>query len=113
LPWDETFDGSDTGTPVDDHDYQVPFAFTGKIGKLTITVAPPKLTPEDLKKLEAANRAAQRRDLALAVVQRTLSGSASSDIAPYSKWVRAEKPGVLAYSEKARKLLTLQAFFVN
>jgi len=60
LPWDETFDiGSDTGTPVDDHDYRVPFAFTGKIDKLTITVAPPKLTPEDLKKLEAANRAAQ------------------------------------------------------
>jgi len=60
LPWDETFDiGSDTGTPVDDHAYQVPFAFTGKIDKLTITVAPPKLTPEDLKKLEAANRAAQ------------------------------------------------------
>ena len=27
LQWDETFDiGSDTGTPVDDKDYQVPFA---------------------------------------------------------------------------------------
>ena len=39
LPWDETFDiGSDTGTPVDDADYQVPFAFTGKIDKLTIAV---------------------------------------------------------------------------
>jgi arylsulfatase len=26
LQWDETFDiGADTGTPVDDHDYQVPF----------------------------------------------------------------------------------------
>ena len=34
LQWDETFDiGSDTGTPVDDHDYQVPFAFTGKLNK--------------------------------------------------------------------------------
>ena len=32
---------------------------TAKIDKLTITVAPPKLTPEDLKRLEAANRAAQ------------------------------------------------------
>jgi len=32
LRWDETFDiGSDTGTPVDDQDYQVPFRFTGKI----------------------------------------------------------------------------------
>ena len=35
--WDETFDvGLDTGTPVDDKDYQVPFAFTCKLGKLTI-----------------------------------------------------------------------------
>jgi arylsulfatase len=32
LPWDETFDiGSDTGTSVDDHDYQIPFKFTAKI----------------------------------------------------------------------------------
>ena len=30
LPWDETFDiGSDTETPIDDADYEVPFAFTG------------------------------------------------------------------------------------
>ena len=55
LPWDETFDiGSDTGTPVDDQDYQVPFKFTGKIDKLTIAVAPPVLTPADIKKLPAA-----------------------------------------------------------
>jgi hypothetical protein len=34
--WDETFDiGLDTGSPVDDRDYQVPFAFTGKLGKIT------------------------------------------------------------------------------
>ena len=60
LPWDETFDiGSDTGTPVDDQDYQVPFAFTGKIDKLTIAVEPPMLTPEDEKKLMEAYRAAQ------------------------------------------------------
>jgi arylsulfatase A-like enzyme len=59
LPWDETFDiGSDTGTPVDDQDYQVPFKFTGKIDKLTITVAPPKLTPEDKRKLMSAERSA-------------------------------------------------------
>ena len=44
LPWDETFNvGLDTGTPVDDQDYQVPFRFTGKIGKLTV-----KLGPEEL-----------------------------------------------------------------
>jgi hypothetical protein len=37
LPWDETFNvGLDTGTPVDDQDYQVPFRFTGKINKLTV-----------------------------------------------------------------------------
>jgi len=60
LPWDETFDiGADTGTPVDDHDYQVPFTFTGKIDKLTIALDPPKLTPEDEKKLSDAYRAAQ------------------------------------------------------
>jgi len=42
LLWDETFDiGPDTETPVDDHDYQVPFNFTGKIDKLTITVERP------------------------------------------------------------------------
>jgi arylsulfatase len=60
LPWDETFDiGSKTGTPVDDHDYQVPFAFTGKIDKLAISVEAPKLTPDDEKKLSDAYRAAQ------------------------------------------------------
>ena len=60
LPIDETFDiGADTGTPVDDKDYQVPFAFTGKINKLTIALDPPKLTPDDVQKLEAAYRAAQ------------------------------------------------------
>jgi arylsulfatase len=57
LQWDENLDvGSDTGTPVDDADYQVPFAFTGKIGKITLTVDRPKLTPEDVKKLEQAQR---------------------------------------------------------
>jgi len=60
LPWDETFDvGSKTGTPIDDQDYQVPFAFTGKIDKLTISIEPPKLTPDDQKKLSDAYRAAQ------------------------------------------------------
>ena len=62
LPWDETFDiGADTGTPVDDRDYQVPFRFTGKIDKLTISVEPPKLTPEDEKRLREAYEKAQDR----------------------------------------------------
>ncbi len=62
LPWDETFDiGSDTGTPVDDKDYQVPFRFTGKIDKLTVAVEPAKLTPEDEKRLkESEAKAADR-----------------------------------------------------
>jgi hypothetical protein len=46
-------------TPVDDHDYKVPFNFNATINKVTITLDPPKLTPDDVKKLEAANRAAQ------------------------------------------------------
>ncbi len=58
LPWDETFDiGADTGTPVDDQDYQVPFKFTGKIDKLTVAVAAPVLTPADEQRLRAAQRA--------------------------------------------------------
>ena len=57
MQWDETFDiGSDTGTPVDDKDYQCPFAFTGKLLKLTLTLDRPKLTPEDKKRLMEAQR---------------------------------------------------------
>jgi len=55
---DETFDiGSDTGTPVDDEDYQVPFKFTGKLNKLTLKVERPELTPADIKRLEEMERA--------------------------------------------------------
>ncbi|MCO8123136.1 arylsulfatase [Stieleria sp. TO1_6] len=57
LQWDETFDvGSDTGTPVDDADYKVPFEFTGKLNKLTLKMDRPQLSPDDIKKLEAATR---------------------------------------------------------
>ena len=57
LAWDENLDvGSDTGTPVDDQAYQVPFKFTGKIDKITLTIDRPKLTPEDEKKLMQAQR---------------------------------------------------------
>jgi arylsulfatase A-like enzyme len=45
---DETFDiGVDTRTPIDDKDYQVPFRFTGKIGKVTFKIGPTQLTSED------------------------------------------------------------------
>jgi len=57
LQWDENFDvGADTGTPVDDQDYQVPFHFTGKLEKLTLTIDRPKLSPEDEKKLMETQR---------------------------------------------------------
>lgn len=57
VEWDESFDvGADTGTPVDDQDYQIPFEFTGKLDKLTLTINRPKLSPADIKKLtDAAN----------------------------------------------------------
>jgi arylsulfatase A-like enzyme len=62
LQWDETFDiGSDTGTSVDDKDYQVPFRFTGKLNKLTIKLDRPRLSPADVKNLE---QSAQRNNRA-------------------------------------------------
>jgi len=59
LPWNETFDiGSDTGTPVDDQEHQIPFKFTGTIDKLKVALDEPHLTPADLQKLtQAAARA--------------------------------------------------------
>ena len=55
LQWDESFDvGSDTLTPVDDQDYSSPFTFTGKLNKVTITIDRPKLSPDDIKKLQQA-----------------------------------------------------------
>jgi arylsulfatase len=43
LEASETFDvGSDTGTGVNDDDYQPPFAFNGKLEKLTLTLMPPQ-----------------------------------------------------------------------
>lgn len=57
LQWDESFDiGSDTLTGVNDADYQPPFKFTGKLNKLTLKLDRPKLSPEDIKSLEAAMR---------------------------------------------------------
>ncbi|MGA9479204.1 MAG: hypothetical protein WBV21_15620, partial [Desulfobacterales bacterium] len=62
LTIDESFDvGVDTRTGVDDKDYQVPFRFTGKLGKVKIKLVPP--TPEAEKQLkqkaQAAKNAAQ------------------------------------------------------
>jgi hypothetical protein len=53
---DETFDvGVDTRTPVDDKDYQVPFRFTGKIGKLTLNLGAEQLMASDQKAKAAAS----------------------------------------------------------
>lgn len=53
LQWDESFDiGSDTLTGVNDADYEPPFAFTGKLHKLTINVDRPQLSPKDIRTLE-------------------------------------------------------------
>jgi len=63
MQWDENFDiGADTGTPVDDSDYKVPFKFTGKLDKLILNIDRPKLTPADEKRLkEAGEKAGDRR----------------------------------------------------
>ena len=56
---DETFDvGLDTRTGVNDKDYQVPFAFDGKIDRLTVKLGPMELTAADeMKVREATARA--------------------------------------------------------
>jgi arylsulfatase len=60
LQWDETFDvGVDTGTPVDDRDYHVPFRFTGKLEKLTVRLGPSLLRPPEKK---AAEKKLRERD---------------------------------------------------
>jgi arylsulfatase len=57
MQWDENFDiGADTGTPVDDTDYQVLFRFNGELNKLTLTSDRPKLSPADIQKLMDAQR---------------------------------------------------------
>lgn len=59
LPIDESLDvGSDTLTGVNDEDYQLPFTFTGTLHKVTLSIDRPQMTPEDIKKLEAAEKQA-------------------------------------------------------
>jgi arylsulfatase A-like enzyme len=61
LPVGETFDiGADTRTGVDDSDYQVPFAFTGALDKLTFNLGPEQLTDADRKII--AQRLAEAKD---------------------------------------------------
>jgi arylsulfatase len=57
LQWDESFDvGSDTGTPVDDGDYQVPFKLTAKLNKLTLKLDRPQLSQKDIAELQQKMR---------------------------------------------------------
>ena len=50
---DETFNiGVDTRTGVNDKDYQVPFAFNGKIDKLTVKLGPSQLAAADQKAVQ-------------------------------------------------------------
>jgi arylsulfatase A-like enzyme len=57
LQWDESFDiASDTLTGVNDADYTPPFPLTARLDKLTLKVDRPQLSPEDVKKLEEAQR---------------------------------------------------------
>ncbi len=52
---DETFDiGIDTRTGVNDKDYQVPFAFDGKINKLTVNLGPMQLAAAEKQKVQEA-----------------------------------------------------------
>jgi arylsulfatase A-like enzyme len=63
LQWDESFDvGSDTLTGVNDVDYRPPFALTARLNKLTVKVDRPKLSPEDIRKLQAAMREKAKAD---------------------------------------------------
>jgi hypothetical protein len=60
---DETFDaGVDTRTSMDDSDYQVPFRFTGKLGRLTFELGPEQLmaTDQTVKAAAAARVNSQR-----------------------------------------------------
>jgi arylsulfatase len=63
LQWDESFDiGSDTLTGVNDADYHPPFAFTGKLIKLTLTIDRPQLSADDMRKLEQAMQEKAKAD---------------------------------------------------
>ena len=60
LPWSDTFSvGIDTCTAVDEKDYQVPFAFTGELNKLTVKLGPKRVSAEEKEAVEKKRRDAQ------------------------------------------------------
>ena len=82
MQWDENFDiGADTGTPVDDKDYQVPFRFTGKLNKLTLNIDRPKLSPADVEEAEAGSTEQQGERVALARSAGSPAAAAHADLA--------------------------------
>ena len=57
LPWCETFSvGIDTSTSVDEKDYQVPFAFTGELSKLTVKLGSKQISAEEKASVEKTLR---------------------------------------------------------
>jgi arylsulfatase len=57
FQWDETFDvGLDTGTPVDDADYQCPFPFSGTLTRVTLQLEPLELPPLAMAEFEWKSR---------------------------------------------------------
>ena len=57
LQWDESFDiGSDTLTGVNDADYKPPFPLTGQAQQTDNQGRSAKLSPADIKNLEAVQR---------------------------------------------------------
>jgi hypothetical protein len=47
---------------VNDEDYKPPFPLTAKLSKLTIEVDRPQLSPEDIKRLQAAMQEKAKAD---------------------------------------------------
>jgi arylsulfatase A-like enzyme len=57
LQWDETFDvGQDKQTPVDDNDYQCPFAFDGRLIRVTVEVGALNLALQEAIEFELKSR---------------------------------------------------------
>ena len=67
LTIDESLDvGVDTRTPVDDKDYQLPFRFTGKLGKVQFNLKP--LAPEAEAQCNASARSEERGTVSVASI---------------------------------------------
>ena len=55
LQWEESFDIClDTGAPVDDKDYQCPFAFSGKFNKVILNIESAEADPGGRKTAQAS-----------------------------------------------------------